>query len=93
MDVGAEASGPTQKTSPMTGRSRLTIVVDSKTIGTIVACTALQSATFRSIMGLLNVGVQWVTAMTLFSRISGFSNYSSGGDWAVFTLGLIRRWP
>ncbi|MBM6622735.1 ABC transporter ATP-binding protein [Micrococcaceae bacterium RIT802] len=39
------------------------------TIGTIVGFTALQSAIFRPIMGLLNVGVQWVTAMTLFSRI------------------------
>lgn len=39
------------------------------TIGTIVAFTALQSTIFRPIMGLLNVGVQWVTAMALFSRI------------------------
>ncbi|GAA1498137.1 ABC transporter ATP-binding protein [Paeniglutamicibacter kerguelensis] len=39
------------------------------TIGTLVAFTALQGAIFRPIMGLLNVGVQWVTAMALFSRI------------------------
>src|SRR6185312_9138472 len=32
-------------------------------IGTIVAFTALQSTIFRPIMGLLNLGVQWVTAM------------------------------
>ncbi len=38
-------------------------------IGTLVAFTALQGAIFRPIMGLLNVGVQWVTAMALFSRI------------------------
>lgn len=38
-------------------------------IGTIVAFTALQAAIFRPIMGLLNLGVQWVTAMALFSRI------------------------
>lgn len=38
-------------------------------IGTIVAFTALQSTIFRPIMGLLNLGVQWVTAMALFSRI------------------------
>ncbi|WP_035750710.1 ABC transporter ATP-binding protein [Arthrobacter sp. 35W] len=38
-------------------------------IGTIVAFTALQSTIFRPIMGLLNVGVQWVGAMALFSRI------------------------
>ena len=39
------------------------------TIGTLVAFTALQGAIFRPIMGMLNVGVQWVTAMALFSRI------------------------
>jgi ATP-binding cassette subfamily B protein len=39
------------------------------TIGTLVAFTALQGAIFRPIMGLLNVGVQWVAAMALFSRI------------------------
>ncbi|MBP2412549.1 ATP-binding cassette subfamily B protein [Arthrobacter stackebrandtii] len=38
-------------------------------IGTIVAFTALQSTIFRPIMGLLNLGVQWVSAMALFSRI------------------------
>lgn len=38
-------------------------------IGTLVAFTALQGAIFRPIMGLLNVGVQWVSAMALFSRI------------------------
>lgn len=38
-------------------------------IGTIVAFTALQASIFRPIMGLLNLGVQWVTAMALFSRI------------------------
>lgn len=41
----------------------------SMTIGTLVAFTALQGAIFRPVMGLLNVGVQWVTAMALFSRI------------------------
>ena len=39
------------------------------TIGTLVAFTALQGTIFRPIMGLLNVGVQWVTALALFSRI------------------------
>ncbi|MFC8304277.1 ABC transporter ATP-binding protein [Specibacter sp. NPDC057265] len=41
----------------------------SMSIGTIVAFTALQSTIFRPVMGLLNLGVQWVTAMALFSRI------------------------
>ena len=39
------------------------------TIGTLVAFTALQATIFRPVMGLLNVGVQWVTAMARFSRI------------------------
>ncbi|MCC9067937.1 ABC transporter ATP-binding protein [Arthrobacter cryoconiti] len=38
-------------------------------IGTIVAFTALQASIFRPIMGLMNLGVQWVSAMALFSRI------------------------
>ena len=38
-------------------------------IGTLVAFTALQGTIFRPIMGLLNVGVQWVTALALSSRI------------------------
>lgn len=41
----------------------------SLSIGTIVAFTALQATIFRPIMGLLNLGVQWVSAMALFSRI------------------------
>ncbi|HSO68536.1 MAG TPA: ABC transporter ATP-binding protein [Arachnia sp.] len=42
------------------------------TIGTLVAFTALQASVFRPVMGLLNVGVQWVTATALFSRIFEF---------------------
>ncbi|WP_354179560.1 ABC transporter ATP-binding protein [Arthrobacter sp. UYP6] len=39
------------------------------TIGTLVAFTALQGTIFRPVMGLLNIGVQWVTALAFFSRI------------------------
>ncbi|GAA1125720.1 ABC transporter ATP-binding protein [Citricoccus alkalitolerans] len=39
------------------------------TIGTLVAFTALQGTVFRPVMGLLNIGVQWVTALAFFSRI------------------------
>ncbi|MFX4272107.1 ABC transporter ATP-binding protein [Propionibacteriaceae bacterium Y1685] len=39
------------------------------TIGTLVAFTALQATIFRPMMGLLDLGVQWVSAMALFSRI------------------------
>ena len=39
------------------------------TIGTLVAFTGLQAAIFRPVMGLLNIGVQWVTALAFFSRI------------------------
>jgi len=42
------------------------------TIGTIVAFTALQSQVFRPLMGILNVGAQWVSSMALFSRIFGY---------------------
>ncbi|WP_083665096.1 ABC transporter ATP-binding protein [Kocuria sp. CNJ-770] len=38
-------------------------------IGTLVAFTALQGAVFRPLMGLLNIGVQWVAALAFFSRI------------------------
>ncbi len=39
------------------------------TIGTLVAFTALQGGIFRPLMGLLNVGAQWVASMALFSRV------------------------
>ena len=42
------------------------------TIGTVVAFTALQSQIFRPIMGLLNVGAQWISSMALLSRIFGY---------------------
>ena len=38
-------------------------------IGTVVAFTALQANLFRPVMGLMSVGVQWITAMAFFSRI------------------------
>lgn len=42
------------------------------TIGTLIAFTTLQAGIFRPLMGLLNVGAQWVTSMALFSRIFGY---------------------
>lgn len=42
------------------------------TIGTLVAFTALQSQLFRPLMGILNVGAQWISSMALFSRIFGY---------------------
>ncbi|WP_446666223.1 ABC transporter ATP-binding protein [Flexivirga sp. B27] len=39
------------------------------TIGTLVAFTALQSALFRPMLGVLNVGAEVVTSMALFSRV------------------------
>lgn len=41
-------------------------------IGTLVAFTALQTAIFRPMMGLLNVGAQWISSMALMSRIFGY---------------------
>ena len=42
---------------------------EAMTIGTVVAFTALQAQVFRPMMGLLNIGVQWYTALAFFSRI------------------------
>ena len=42
------------------------------TIGTLVAFTALQSQLFRPLMGILNIGAQWIASMALFSRIFGY---------------------
>lgn len=42
------------------------------TIGTLVAFTALQAAIFRPILGLLNVGAQWIASLALLSRIFGY---------------------
>jgi len=42
------------------------------TIGTLIAFTTLQAGIFRPIMGLLNVGAQWITSMALFSRVFGY---------------------
>lgn len=39
------------------------------TIGTLIAFTTLQAGIFRPLMGLLNIGAQWVASMALFSRV------------------------
>ncbi|WP_345202347.1 ABC transporter ATP-binding protein [Fodinibacter luteus] len=39
------------------------------TIGTLVAFTTLQAGIFRPLLGLLNMGAQWVASMALFSRV------------------------
>src|SRR5699024_4104565 len=63
-------------------------------IGTLVAFTALQGAIFRPIMGLLNVGVQWVSAMALFSRIFEYLDLvpeiKAPTKPAVLDLGKVR---
>lgn len=41
-------------------------------IGSLVAFTALQTAIFKPIMGLLNVGADWVSSMAMMSRIFGY---------------------
>lgn len=41
----------------------------SISIGTLVAFTALQTQIFRPLMGLLDIGAQWISAMALFSRV------------------------
>jgi len=47
----------------------LPVASAAMTIGTLVAFTTLQAQIFRPLMSLLDVGVQWVTAMAFFSRI------------------------
>src|SRR5699024_3050458 len=47
----------------------LPVASDAMTIGTLMAFTTLQAQIFRPLMSLLDVGVQWVTAMAFFSRI------------------------
>lgn len=41
-------------------------------IGTVIAFTTLQAAIIRPILGLLNIGAQWVASMALLSRIFGY---------------------
>jgi ATP-binding cassette subfamily B protein len=41
-------------------------------IGTLIAFASLQGSIFRPIMGLLNIGAQWVASMALLSRIFGY---------------------
>lgn len=42
------------------------------TIGTVVAFAALQAQIFRPLLGLLNIGAQWVSSLALLSRIFGY---------------------
>lgn len=42
------------------------------TLGTLVAFTALQAQIFRPVLGLLNMGAQWIASMALLSRIFGY---------------------
>lgn len=64
------------------------------TIGTVVAFTALQSQIFRPIMGLLNVGAQWVASMALLSRVFEYLDLipqvPAPGDPVAVDPGKIR---
>jgi ATP-binding cassette subfamily B protein len=50
----------------------LPVTGNGMSIGTLIAFTTLQAGIFRPLMGLLDVGVQWVSSMSLFSRIFGY---------------------
>ena len=52
------------------------------TIGTLVAFTALQGTIFRPVMGLLNIGVQWVSALAFCWPIRTPPTPSCGPPWA-----------
>lgn len=41
-------------------------------VGTLIAFSSLQVSIFRPIMGLLNMGAQWISSMALLSRIFGY---------------------
>ncbi len=47
----------------------LPVTGDGMSIGTLVAFTGLQAGIFRPVMGLMQLSVQWVSAMALFSRV------------------------
>ena len=47
----------------------LPVTGDGMSIGTLVAYTGLQAGIFRPVMGLMQLSVQWVSAMALFSRV------------------------
>ena len=47
-------------------------LVGGITIGTLIAFSSLQVAIFRPIMGLLNVGAQWISSLALLSRVFGY---------------------
>jgi ATP-binding cassette subfamily B protein len=47
-------------------------VIGPISIGTLIAFASLQTSIFRPIMGLLNIGAQWVSSMALLSRIFGY---------------------
>lgn len=50
----------------------------SITLGTVVAFTGLQMTIFKPILGLLNIGAQWVASMALLSRIFGYLDLTPG---------------
>ena len=56
------------------------------TIGTLVAFTGLQAGIFRPVMGLLNIGVQWVTALAFFSRIFDYFRFLNFLYYRFFNL-------
>ncbi|WP_235026400.1 ABC transporter ATP-binding protein [Glutamicibacter sp. JC586] len=47
----------------------LPVTGDGMSIGTLVAFTGLQAGIFRPVLGLMQLSVQWVSAMALFSRV------------------------
>ena len=42
------------------------------TIGTLIAFTTLQVTVFRPLMGLFNIGAEWIASLALLSRIFGY---------------------
>lgn len=47
----------------------LPVTGEGMSIGTLVAFTGLQAGIFRPVLGMMQISVQWISAMALFSRV------------------------
>lgn len=60
-------------------------------VGTLVAFTGLQTIIFKPIMGLLNVGAQWIASMALLSRIFGYLDLAIGVPASIDPIAMDPR--
>lgn len=60
-------------------------------IGTLVAFTGLQAGIFRPVMGLMNISVQWVSALALFSRVFEYLDLNESLPVPAKPRSLVRE--